>query len=206
MNVENIEVPFKGAAANSISTHWFQATKHIVPNHCLTMPHPNVLVAKKCQVFPVKFLVHGYLTDTPYSRLWSQYDREERNGCAHSLPNHMKKNQQLPEPLLVSFKEEILTKEEIATQQLMTEDEYEQCASYAMQLYEFGYQYAKDRKMLLANATYAFGKDADGMVMVVGDLHSPESAHYWIEETYAQRMEKEKVCGNTRPQIIYVGS
>lgn len=181
-----IDVPFKGAISNSISMYWFRVTKDIVPNHCLSMPHPNILVAKQCTMFPVTFLVHGFLTDEDHSSMWSQYTSEYSS-------NRMQKYQKLSMPHIVTYDADgPIAKEEAAAKHGMTTEEFEKCALYAMRLYEFGYNHTKEKRLLLVSATYKFGKDENGTIMVVGDLHSPESTHYWLEETYHQCLEENK--------------
>src|SRR5579863_8540799 len=93
-------VPYKGQVLNLTSAWWFEKTQHIIPNHVLTIPDPNVTIAKKCEVFPVEFVVRGYITGTTNTSLWTQYQNGAREYCGIHLPEGLRKNQKLVEPVI----------------------------------------------------------------------------------------------------------
>ena len=113
-------VPYKGQVLNLVSLWWFNSTKHIVPNHVLSSPHPNVLIAKKTSVFPIEFVMRGYITGTTSTSLWTHYSKGVRQYCGHNLPDHLKKNQKLEVNLLTPTTkddehDELISAEEIIT-------------------------------------------------------------------------------------------
>jgi len=186
-------IPFKGQVLNRTSLNWFEATKGIVGNHVIASPHANALVAKKCRVLPIEFVVRGYMTGSTDTAIWTQYANGVRSFCGHKLPEGMKKNERLRENLVTPTTKEAkhdrpITPEEIVREGWMTAEEWEFCAQKAMELFAFGQKVAADRGLILVDTKYEFGVAEDGEILVVDEMHTPDSSRYWIAESYEQRM------------------
>ena len=186
-------VPFKGQVLNLTSAWWFEQTQHIIPNHVLVIPDPNVTLAKKCKVFPVEFVMRGYITGTTSTALWTQYNNGVRNYCGNPLPEGLRKNQKLAKPLLTpTTKDEKhdhpVSPAEILELGLMTQKEWEIAANAAFKLYEFGVQTAEKHGLILVDTKYEMGKDDEGNILLVDEIHTPDSSRYWLKESYEQRL------------------
>jgi phosphoribosylaminoimidazole-succinocarboxamide synthase len=194
-------VPNKGQALNLTSAWWFEKTEHIVPNHVIAIPDPNVTIAKKCQVFQVEFVVRGYITGTTSTSLWTQFNNGVRNYCGHDLPENLQKNQQLAKPLLTpTTKDEHdrpVSAAEVVADGMMSQADWDKAASYAMSLYEYGVKVAAEHGLILVDTKYEFGKDADGNIVLVDEIHTPDSSRYWLADSYAARY-----AANQEPENI----
>lgn len=147
-------VPYKGQVLNLVSAWWFEQTKHIVQNHVIAVSDPNVIVAKKCTVFPIEFVVRGYITGTTNTSLWTQYQKGVRLYCGHELPENLSKNQKLDKPLLTpttkdKFSDKPISAQEIIAEGLMSEDDFNAVSAFAMQLYEYGTSVAQKNGLIL---------------------------------------------------------
>jgi phosphoribosylaminoimidazole-succinocarboxamide synthase len=185
-------VPFKGQVLNLTSAWWFEKTEHIIPNHVITIPDPNVTIAKKCTVFPVEFVVRCYVTGTTSTSLWTQYHKGVRNYCGHELPEGMSKNQRLAKAILTPTTKDVkhdkpVSAEEILTMGLMSEADWKVASDAAMRLFEFGVETAAKHGLILVDTKYEFGKDAEGNILLVDEIHTPDSSRYWLLDTYEQR-------------------
>jgi phosphoribosylaminoimidazole-succinocarboxamide synthase len=185
-------VPFKGQVLNLTSAWWFEHTQHIIPNHVLVIPDPNVTIAKKCKVLPIEFVVRGYVTGTTSTSLWTQYKNGVRNYCGNPLPEGLKKNQKLDAPMLTpTTKDELHDKpvspEEIFAEGLLTEAEWAEASSAALKLFQFGVETAAKHGLILVDTKYEMGKDADGNIILIDEIHTPDSSRYWLADSYADR-------------------
>jgi phosphoribosylaminoimidazole-succinocarboxamide synthase len=185
-------VPFKGQVLNLLTDWWYNASTHIIPNAKRAIPHPNVMIAKKCRVFPVEFVMRGYMTGSTDTSLWSQYQKglREFDGCL--LSNQLQKNAKLPRALLTpTTKSDVhdkpITLTDIIDQQLMTKDELQFVADIARALFEFGCAHAATKGLILVDTKYEFGVDDEGQIVIVDEVHTPDSSRYWLEETYQER-------------------
>jgi len=186
-------IPYKGQVLNRTSLNWFDATKAIVANHVIASPHANALIAKKCRVLPVEFVVRGYMTGSTDTSIWTQYAKGVRNFCGHALPEGMKKNERLNENLVTPTTKEAkhdrpITAEEIVLEGWLTTEEWEFCAVKAKELFAFGQRVAAERGLILVDTKYEFGVAETGEILVVDEMHTPDSSRYWIAESYEQRM------------------
>lgn len=184
-------VPYKGQVLNLTSAWWFEQTQHIVPNHLLSIPDPNVMLAKKCQVFPIEFVVRGYITGTTNTSLWTQYQKGVRDYCGHTFPEGLRKNQKLATPILTPTTKEAhdrpISPNEIIAEAWMSQEDWEQASTAALKLFHFGAQVAATRGLILVDTKYEFGRDADGRIVLVDEIHTPDSSRYWISQSYEQR-------------------
>lgn len=182
-------IPFKGQVLNQVSVWWFEQTKDIVPNHVLAVPHPNVMIAKKCTVFPVEFVVRGFLTGVTSTSAWVAYSQGERNFCGNVLPDGMVKNQAFAQPIITpttksDTHDEKISAAEIVRRGLMTQADWDTCARYSLALFERGQSIAQQHGLTLVDTKYEFGKLPDGTIILVDELHTPDSSRYWLAGTH----------------------
>lgn len=185
-------VPYKGQVLNLTSAWWFEQTEHLVPNHVLTVPDPNVVIAKKCAVFPIEFVVRGYITGTTSTSLWTQYQQGVRNYCGIQFPEGLVKNQRLDAPVLTpTTKDKVndkpISPAEIISEGWMSAADFAAASEYALALFEFGTQKAAERGLILVDTKYEFGVDAHGQITLIDEIHTPDSSRYWLAPSYAER-------------------
>lgn len=185
-------VPFKGQVLNLLTEWWYNHTSHIIANAKLSVPHPNVMIAKKCRVYPVEFVMRAYMTGSTDTSLYAQYQHgiREVDGCV--LEDHLKKNALLPRPLLTpttksDVHDEPITLQEIVDRGLMTADELHIVVEKARELFAFGCALADKKGLILVDTKYEFGIDDAGKIVIVDEVHTPDSSRYWLKETYAKR-------------------
>ena len=183
-------IPFKGQVLNQTAAFWFEQTRHIVPNHVLSVPDPNVLLARECVLIPVEMVVRGYLTGVTTTSAWYSYKRGIRNFCGHVLPEGMKKNQLFDAPILTpSTKaekgghDESVSSDEIIKRGLVDEKIYREMERIALALYRFGNQKVAEDNLILVDTKYEFGL-FDNELMLIDEIHTPDSSRFWIKETY----------------------
>jgi phosphoribosylaminoimidazole-succinocarboxamide synthase len=186
-------VPFKGQVLNLTSAWWFEQTKDIIPNHVIDIPDPNVTLAKKCVVFPIEFVVRGYITGSTSTALWTVYNNGDREYCGNTLPEGLVKNQKLEANMLTpTTKEEHhdrpIAPDEIVSEGWMTKKDWDYCSYKAQELFSFGQKKAAEKGMILVDTKYEMGRDADGTIRLIDEIHTPDSSRYWIAETYDERM------------------
>jgi phosphoribosylaminoimidazole-succinocarboxamide synthase len=195
-------VPYKGQVLNLTSAWWFEKTEHIIPNHVIAIPDPNVTIAKKCTVFPIEFVVRGYITGTTSTSLWTQYKNNIRNYCGNELPEGLRKNQRLEKPLLTpTTKEEKhdrpISPAEIIAEGWMSKADWEAASTAAMRLFNFGVETAAKHGLILVDTKYELGKDADGNIVLIDEIHTPDSSRYWLANSYETRF-----ANNQEPENI----
>ena len=200
-------VPFKGQVLNMTSAWWFEQTRHIVPNQVLSIPDPNVTIAKKCTVFPIEFVVRGYITGTTSTSLWTVYQSGRRHYCGIDLPNGLMKNQKLPTNYLTpTTKEEDhdrpISPDEIVSENWMTADDWEQCSRIAQELFAFGQTRAAEHGLILADTKYEMGRDENGELLLIDEIHTPDSSRYWIADSYQQRMRDRQEPDNVDKEFL----
>lgn len=186
-------IPFKGQVLNLTSAWWFEQTKHIVPNHVISVPDPNVTLAKKCEVFPIEFVVRGYITGSTNTSLWTVYNKGDREYCGNVLPGGLVKNQKLETNMLTpTTKEEYhdrpISPDEIVHERWMTQKDWEYCSQKALELFAFGQKKAAEHGLVLVDTKYEMGRDVDGNIVLIDEIHTPDSSRYWIAKTYDERM------------------
>jgi phosphoribosylaminoimidazole-succinocarboxamide synthase len=186
-------IPFKGQVLNLTSAWWFEQTKHIVPNHVVSIPDPNVTVARKCEVFPIEFVVRGYITGTTSTSLWTVYNSGERRYCGNDLPEGLVKNQKLERALLTpTTKEEAhdrpISPDEIVSEGWMKREDWERCSQAALELFAFGQRKAAEHGLILVDTKYEMGRDESGRILLIDEIHTPDSSRYWLANSYEERM------------------
>ncbi len=187
-------IPFKGQVLNQTSAWWFKKTEHIVANHLIEMPDPNVVIAKKCKVIPIEFVVRGYITGSTSTSLWTVYNSGDREYCGNKLPEGLIKNQKLDDNMLTpTTKEEHhdrpISPKNIIKEGWMTKEDWGYCSKIALDLFSFGQKVAAEHGMILVDTKYEMGIDKSGNILLIDEIHTPDSSRYWIKNTYEQRIE-----------------
>ena len=187
-------IPFKGQVLNQTSAWWFKKTEHIVANHLIEMPDPNVVIAKKCKVIPIEFVVRGYITGSTSTSLWTVYNSGDREYCGNKLPEGLIKNQKLDDNMLTpTTKEEHhdrpISPKDIIKEGWMTKEDWGFCSKIALDLFSFGQKVAAEHGMILVDTKYEMGVDESGNILLIDEIHTPDSSRYWIKNTYEQRIK-----------------
>ena len=188
-------IPWKGQVLNQVSAWWFEQTKDIVPNHVLAVPDPNVTVGKKMKMVPVEAVVRGYLTGVTDTAIWTRYSAGQREFGDLKLPNGMKKNQKLPHPIFdPTTKEEghdrTITPHQMIEEGLITPELLHQVKKTALALFARGQEIAARQGLILVDTKYEFGTDEQGKLVLIDEIHTPDSSRYWQTEGYEERMQK----------------
>ena len=186
-------IPFKGQVLNLTSAWWFEQTKDIIPNQVINIPDPNITLAKNCEVFPIEFVVRGYITGSTSTSLWTVYNNGDREYCGNILSEGLVKNQKLDSNMLTpTTKEEHhdrpIAPNDIVREGWMTQTDWEYCSQKALELFEYGQKKAAENGMILVDTKYEMGKDENGEIVLIDEIHTPDSSRYWIAETYNERM------------------
>lgn len=185
-------IPFKGQVLNQIAFKMLAATQHIVPNWVIDSPHPMVTVGKKAEPFKVEMVIRGYLA----GHAAREYKLGKRLLCGVALPEGLKENDKLPEPIITpSTKaaeghDEDISREEIIAQGIVSEADYIQLENYTKALFQEGTKIAAERGLILVDTKYEFGKTNSGEIVLIDEIHTPDSSRYFYAEGYAERQEK----------------
>ncbi len=184
-------IPCKGQVLNQIAAQFLDATADIVPNWKLATPDPMVTVGLKCEGFPVEMIIRGILTGSA----WRAYKEGCRELCGVRLPEGMRENQRFAEPIITpttkaaSGHDENISKEEIIAQGLIGKDDYETVERYTRALYKRGSEIAASKGLILVDTKYEFGK-RDGKVILMDEIHTPDSSRYFYADGYEEKLEK----------------
>lgn len=190
-------IPFKGAVLTELSKFWFEKTKDIVPNHMISVPDPNILIAQNCEGIPVEMIVRGYISGVTKTSIWYSYQKGERKIYGLHFPDGMKKNQKLSQPVITPTThgggkdghDERLTREEIIKRGIVPEKIYKQMEEVSLKLFEFGSKLCEKQGLILVDTKYEFGI-YKGKLMLMDEIHTPDSSRFWIKKTYKERFEK----------------
>ena len=200
-------IPFKGQVLNQTSAWWFDKTQNIIPNHVINLPDPNVTLAKKCDVIPIEFVVRGYITGSTSTALWTVYNNGNREYCGNVLPEGMVKNQKLDSNMLTpTTKDEHhdrpIAPDEIVNEGWMTQKDWDFCSQKALELFAFGQKKASENGMILVDTKYEMGHDSSGNIVLIDEIHTPDSSRYWITETYNERMAADEEPQNVDKEFL----
>jgi len=187
-------LPLKGQLLNHVAAWWFEATREVAPNHVIDVPDPNVLVATECTSLPVEMIVRAYLTGTTSTSIWMHYEGGARRFCGHDLPDGMRKHQRLPQPLLTPSTKAAhgdhdlsASPAEILEITKMPPEDFDAAADMAMALFAAGQRICAERGLILVDTKYEFGKTADGRIVVIDEIHTPDSSRFWFQNSYEAR-------------------
>lgn len=183
-------IPYKGQILNQIASEYLNATSHIVPNWLEGTPDPNVSYGKKCDAIQVEMVIRGYLA----GHAWREYRSGKRSICGVPLPEGLKENDRLPEPIITPTTkaheghDEDISRDEILAQGLVQEDDYVLLEKYTKELFEYGTKAAAEMGLILVDTKYEFGKH-DGTIYLIDEVHTPDSSRYFYLEGYQERQD-----------------
>ncbi len=190
-------IPYKGQVLNQLSLWWFNQTTDIVKNHVIESPDPNVTIAHEAESLPVEIIVRGYITGVTSTSLWTLYNNGERTPYGIPLPDGLEKDQALPTPIITpttkaegGAHDEKLTRDEIISSGLVEESLYKQVEEVALALFKRGQEVADQAGLILVDTKYEFGL-LNGELILIDEIHTPDSSRYWIKETYGKVDEPE---------------
>lgn len=181
-------IPFKGQILNQIAATFLKATEDIVPNWVTSTPHPNVTIGKKCEPFKVEMVIRGYLT----GHAWREYNSGKREICGVHLPDGLKENDKLANPIITPTTkadeghDEDITKGEILEKNIVDFDDYALLEKYTYELFDRGTELAKEKGLILVDTKYEFGK-YQGEIVLIDEIHTPDSSRYFYADGYAQK-------------------
>lgn len=182
-------IPYKGQVLNQIAAKFMEATSDIVPNWVIDVPDPNVTIGKKCDPFKVEMVIRGYLT----GHAWREYRDGKRTLSGVPMPEGMNENDRFPEPILTPTTkadighDEDISREEILAQGLVAEADYVLLEDYTLKLFQRGTEIAAEMGLILVDTKYEFGRDADGQITLIDEIHTPDSSRYFYMDGYKER-------------------
>ena len=187
-------VPYKGQVLNQLSRFWFEAVSDIVPSHMISTPDPNVMLAHEGQAFPVEIVVRGYITGVTTTSLWYNYERGERRMYGLTLPDGLRKNQALPQPVITPTTratgpgghDERITPAEIVERGLMTQADWDAVTAKALAIFARGQEVCARGGLILVDTKYEFGR-VNGEIALIDEMHTPDSSRFWRADTYEAR-------------------
>jgi phosphoribosylaminoimidazole-succinocarboxamide synthase len=187
-------VPFKGQVLNQLSAWWFDVTRDLVDNQMVSIPDPNAIVARTVKRFPVEIVVRGYITGVTTTALWYRYSLGERSIYGYTFPEGLKKNQALPEPILTpttkgdeGAHDERLTCAEVVEHGLLDQETWDKVGSAALAVFRRGQELAARAGLILVDTKYEMGLSPDGKIMLIDEVHTPDSSRFWKADSYADR-------------------
>jgi phosphoribosylaminoimidazole-succinocarboxamide synthase len=184
-------IPFKGQVLNQVAAKFLQATADIIPNWVVNVPDPSVTIGRICEPFKVEMVIRGYLA----GHAWREYSTGKRQVCGISLPDGLKENDLLPEPIITPTTkaavghDEDISREEILKQNIVSSADYTQLESYTRALFKRGTEIAAKQGLILVDTKYEFGK-ADGKIYLIDEIHTPDSSRYFYKDGYEERQQQ----------------
>ncbi|MBS4041681.1 MAG: phosphoribosylaminoimidazolesuccinocarboxamide synthase [Flavobacteriales bacterium] len=186
-------IPYKGQILNQIATSFMEMTKDIVPNWLIATPDPNVAIGHACDPMKVEMVIRGYLS----GHAAREYKAGKRMLCGVAMPEGMKENDAFPEPIItpttkadMGLHDQDISKEEILKQGIVTPEDYAILEKYTRALFARGTEIAKQRGLILVDTKYEFGKTKDGQIVLIDEIHTPDSSRYFYADGYAERQER----------------
>ncbi len=200
-------IPFKGQVLNQVSEFWFNKTKDIVHNHVVEVPDPNVTIAETYNVLPVEFVVRGYLTGSTDTSAWTLYSKGERTICGNELPDGMTKNQRFDTPIITpTTKSEVhdkpISPREIVAGDILDQKTWDIAAETVLALFNRGTEIASRHGLILVDTKYEFGMSDDGSLVLIDEIHTPDSSRYWLADTYETRIREGKEPENIDKEFL----
>ncbi|MEZ4607532.1 MAG: phosphoribosylaminoimidazolesuccinocarboxamide synthase [Deinococcales bacterium] len=189
-------VPYKGQVLNQLSLFWFDEVKDIIGNYVRHSPHPSVIIGEACQTLPVEVIVRGYISGVTKTALWYRYSLGEREIYGHHFPEGLQKNSQLPEPIItpttkggVTGHDERLTCEEVVSQGYVEAKLWDRVQTAALEVFKRGAARAKAAGLILVDTKYEFGLNRQGDLVLIDEVHTPDSSRFWRLDSYQSRFE-----------------
>lgn len=204
-------IPFKGQVLNALTKYWSEVTKDIVGNHVIEIPDPNVVVAEECKPLSVEMVVRGYITGTTSTSIWTHYKNGSRDFCGNKLPDGMRKDQKLPEPILTpSTKaahgdhDESVSPDVLLERGAIAREEWDQLADVSLRLFKLGQETAAKQGVILVDTKYEFGRNSKGEIVLIDEIHTPDSSRFWIAGTYEKHFEEESDQDNINKEFLRI--
>jgi phosphoribosylaminoimidazole-succinocarboxamide synthase len=189
-------VPFKGQVLTELAAWWFDHTSDVIPNHLIAVPDANVMLVREAQTLPVEMVVRGFLTGVTGTSLWTMYQRGERHMYGHTFPEGLRKNIPLPQAVITpttkadhGAHDAPLAPEEVVAQGLVSAELWGQMQDCALALFARGQELAAQSGLILVDTKYEFGVDPAGNLMLIDEIHTPDSSRYWRASTYEERLK-----------------
>ncbi|MFP6630674.1 MAG: phosphoribosylaminoimidazolesuccinocarboxamide synthase, partial [Myxococcota bacterium] len=197
-------IPLKGQVLNQLAAFWFEKTRSAAANHLIEVPDPVVSIVQECELLPVEFVYRGYLTGSTNTSIWSAYEKGERRYCGHDLPDGLRRHEQLSEVLLTPTTkapqgehDALTSREELIQSGAIREELYDEAARITGTLFRIGQDFARSRGLILVDTKYELGLGPDGKIVVIDEIHTPDSSRYW----YADRYEQAMSAGESPPAL-----
>jgi phosphoribosylaminoimidazole-succinocarboxamide synthase len=190
-------IPFKGQVLNQLAAFWFEKARDLAPNHLLEVPDPCVSVVRELEVLPVEFVYRAYLTGVSNTSIWRAYERGDRLYCGHRLPDGMHKHQPLSEALLTPTTkaekgehDELTSRAELLERGVISEAHYDAAARLGARLFQAGRDFADSRGLILVDTKYEMAVAPDGSIVLIDEVHTPDSSRYWWRHSYERAMSE----------------
>ncbi len=186
------EIPFKGQVLNQIASFFLDLTAKEIPNWKIATPDPNVTIGMRCDALPVEMVIRGYLA----GHAWRLYKDGKREICGVKMPNGLKENDRLPEPIITpttkahAGHDEDISLQEILDQKLVKKKDLDTLVDYTQRLYQIGQNWAESRGLILVDTKYEFGLSADKKVTLIDEVHTPDSSRYFYKDNYETNQQK----------------
>ena len=205
-------IPFRGAVLTKLSEFWFEKTRDIVQNHMIGVIDPNIMLVSEVQALPIEVVVRGYITGVTDTSLWQKYSEGQRVIYGIKFPEGLVKNQKLQVPLITPTTRETgpgghdepITASEIVKQKLVPAKIWKQIEKVAIKLFERGTQIAQKGGFILADTKYEFGLDRQNKLMLIDEIHTPDSSRFWVKTTYNERFKKGEEAENYDKEIMRI--
>lgn len=187
-------IPYKGQVLNQLAGWWFDRMSDIIPNASLSQPDPNAVVMTEVEPIMVEVIVRGYITGVTSTALWYRYELGEREIYGYQFPEGLKKNERLPEPIITpttkggeSGHDERLTCAEVVDKGYLDQAAWDQISAAALAIFKRGQEIAEQAGMILVDTKYEFGRLPDGRILLIDEVHTPDSSRFWKADTYIER-------------------
>ena len=197
-------IPLKGQVLNQMAAFWFRQTADLIDHHLIDVPDPNVSIVRECKTLPVEFVMRGYLTGSTSTSIWTAYERGDRVYCGHALPDGLRRHEKLAEPLLTPTTkadfgdhDELSSRAALIESGAISEALYDEARAIAHRLFAEGQRFAEKQGLILVDTKYEMGLDDDGKVIVIDEIHTPDSSRYWRLDGYETALSR----GESPPAI-----
>lgn len=202
-------VPYKGQVLNQLAAWWFERTKDLIHNHLLSVPDPNASEVMDVEPFPVEVIVRGFITGVTSTALWYRYSLGERNIYGYQFPEGMQKNQQLPQPIItpttkggITGHDERLTCKEVVDRGYLDQESWRQIQEAALAIFTRGQEVAQKSGLILVDTKYEFGRTTGGAIVLIDEVHTPDSSRFWKIDSYKQRVKSGQEPENFDKEFI----
>ena len=202
-------VPYKGQVLNQLSGWWFERTADVVANHVIDLPDPNVLVARDAQPLPVEVVVRGYITGVTSTSLWRQYADGARTIYGYHFPDGLRKNTDLPTAIITPTTkaehgghDEPLSPDDVTRKGLVAAALWREVEAAALGLFARGQELARQSGLILADTKYEFGTTPAGEVLLIDEIHTPDSSRSWVADTYEDRLSRDEEPESLDKEVV----